>query len=86
MSKGNSTDRPQYLRCRAGVVIPGPVVFRPGDLIKATDPRLARYPGLARYFDPVTSEAVETATRAPGEVRITPPRRRRREVDQGGTG
>lgn len=69
----------RYLRATTGFLLPGGRQIRFGDLVAADDEMFKGKgrEGLMAHFEPVTQEAVEQATRAPGEVRILPTRRAR---------
>ena len=58
----------EYVRVRSGYVRGGQVV-RGGQALPANSPLVKGMP--PEYFEPL-GEAVERATRRPGEVRITP--------------
>lgn len=68
----------RYLRATTGFLLPGRRQIRYGDLVAVDDPMFKVKGGdrLRAYFQPVTQEAVEQATRAPGEIRIMTPRKR----------
>lgn len=70
-----------FLRCTRGFLLPGGRMIRAGALVTVDDPMFKDgRESLLAHFEPVTREVVEQATRAPGEVRITPPRQRRRKA------
>lgn len=66
-----------YLRATTGFLLADGRQIRYGDLVAADDP-MFKGKGRGRlraYFQPVTPEVVEQATRAPGEIRIMTPRK-----------
>jgi hypothetical protein len=65
----------RYLRATSGFLLPGGRQIRFGDLVAADDEMFKDRDGLMSYFEPVTQETVEQATRAPGEIRIMTPRK-----------
>lgn len=70
----------RYLKATTGFLLPDGRQVRYGDLVAADD-EMFKGKGresLMSYFEPVTQETVEQATRAPGEVRILPTRRPQR--------
>jgi hypothetical protein len=67
----------RYLRATTGFLLPGGRQIRFGDLVATDDEMFKGRDGLMAHFEPVTPEAVEQATRAPGEVRIMTPRKPR---------
>jgi hypothetical protein len=77
MTMAEKSTGKRYLRCLNGFLLPNGRQIRFGDLVAADDEMFKDRDGLMGYFEPVTPEAVEQATRAPGEVRIMTPRRGR---------
>lgn len=67
----------RYLKATTGFLLPGGRQIRFGDLVATDDQMFKDRDGLMAYFEPVTPETVEQATRAPGEVRIMTPRKSR---------
>lgn len=59
-----------YLRAKTGFMLPGPIVVKAGQVVASTD---AVVKGREELFEPM-EETIETATRAPGELRLTPRR------------
>ena len=70
----------RYLKATTGFLLPDGRQIRYGDLVATDDPMFKDRDGLMGYFEPVTQESVEQATRAPGEVRIMTPRQPARKT------
>jgi hypothetical protein len=70
----------RYLRATSGFLLPDGRQIRYGDLVAVDDVMFKDRDGLVDYFEPVTQETVEQATRAPGEIRIMTPRQSARKA------
>lgn len=70
----------RYLRATSGFLLPDGRQIRFGDLVAVDDEMFKGRDSLMGYFEPVTQEAVEQATRAPGEIRIMTPRQPARKT------